>query len=707
MPDPQPSAASPSSKTLVLTSADLASAAPPQVPDHEMLRRVGEGAYGEVWLARNVMGTYRAVKIVYRSSFSDDRPYEREFAGIKNFEPISRAHVSQVDILHVGRNDTEGYFYYVMELADDAALDSGSSMPDSGCPASSIPHPEAYVPKTLKLDLTRRGRLPFDECLDLALALTTALEHLHQNGLMHRDIKPANIIFVNGQPKLADIGLVADVDATKSFVGTEGYIPPEGPTSPQADIYGLGKVLYEAATGRDRQDFPELPTNLGTAAEQARLVELNEVILKACANDTKHRYPNASEMNGDLLMLKANRSIKASRKLERRLALITRLCLAAIALTLLIAGSYYWVSERRAAKLHQETQFQKKENEQLNQLLSVIDPDGHMRRYAEEVKRQAAEDVKLRLPVVCSLSGGKLKALAQFAPHENSFAVVSAGGAILISDMAGKILRELSQPDERVSSIAYASDGRSIMGGTRSGKVFVWDLGSGAARMLFEKQGAPVSRVAWLANPNRGIAFLDKTGQEQSKYVQEIKTNPSGLVFDISSGRLLWSFFSFGRADFQALSASPDGKFVAMEEIPDMEPGIYLLDAASGKSVGKLFDEERTPLSVCVAPNSRTVAVGYAPYFLALWDSSTQKERLIEGHSNWVVSLAFSPDGKKLASGAGDSSARVWDVESGKELGRIRFDGQSTYVYSVSFSPDGSMLLAATAGKTIVVQTPK
>src|SRR5438046_826906 len=110
-----------SDKTVQLDPTAFVSSAPPQIPDHELLRRVGEGAYGEVWLARNVMGTYRAVKIVYRRSFSDERPYEREFAGIKRFEPISRAHASQVDILHVGRNDQAGYFYYVMELADDAA----------------------------------------------------------------------------------------------------------------------------------------------------------------------------------------------------------------------------------------------------------------------------------------------------------------------------------------------------------------------------------------------------------------------------------------------------------------------------------------------------------------------------------------------------------------------------------------------------------
>src|SRR5687767_1773882 len=94
---------------------------PPAIPDHELLRCIGRGSYGEVWLARNVMGAYRAVKIVYRDSFESDRPYEREFAGIKKFEPISRRHESQVDILHVGRNDQAGYFYYVMELADDVS----------------------------------------------------------------------------------------------------------------------------------------------------------------------------------------------------------------------------------------------------------------------------------------------------------------------------------------------------------------------------------------------------------------------------------------------------------------------------------------------------------------------------------------------------------------------------------------------------------
>src|SRR5262245_41596093 len=76
----------------------------PIIPDHTLLRRIGKGSYGEVWHARNVMGTPRAVKIVYRRVFDSDRPYEREFAGIRRFEPVSRSHPSQLNVLHVGRD---------------------------------------------------------------------------------------------------------------------------------------------------------------------------------------------------------------------------------------------------------------------------------------------------------------------------------------------------------------------------------------------------------------------------------------------------------------------------------------------------------------------------------------------------------------------------------------------------------------------------
>src|SRR6266487_2908174 len=64
----------------------------PRLSDYEFLRQIGGGSYGEVWLARNAVGTLRAIKVVYRQTFETDRPYDREFSGIKKFEPISRSH---------------------------------------------------------------------------------------------------------------------------------------------------------------------------------------------------------------------------------------------------------------------------------------------------------------------------------------------------------------------------------------------------------------------------------------------------------------------------------------------------------------------------------------------------------------------------------------------------------------------------------------
>src|SRR5207244_7380868 len=98
---------------------------------------------------------------------------------------------------------------------------------------------------------------PAEQSIRPGGVLTEALEALHTHGLTHRDIKPSNIIFTEGVPKLADIGLVA-ASGQQSFVGTEGYVPPEGPGTPQADLYSLGKLLYETCTGKDRLDFPEI-----------------------------------------------------------------------------------------------------------------------------------------------------------------------------------------------------------------------------------------------------------------------------------------------------------------------------------------------------------------------------------------------------------------------------------------------------------------
>ncbi len=261
--------------------------APLEIPDHDLIRQIGAGSYGEVWLVRNVLGSYRAAKFVERSAFPEARPFEREFGGVKKFEPVSRTHPNFVNILHVGRNESRGYFYCVMELADDLA--SGPEI-----------IPDKYAPRTLGGDLARRGRLPLSECLQIGLSLATALKHLHQHGLIHRDIKPSNIIFVNGVAKLADIGLVAAIDEAGTSLGTLGYVPRDEPAGPAADLYSLGMVIYEAGTGNPPSQFPELPGELAGIWDPIQFARFNEIILLDCESDPRKRFHSAEAMRAAL-----------------------------------------------------------------------------------------------------------------------------------------------------------------------------------------------------------------------------------------------------------------------------------------------------------------------------------------------------------------------------------------------------------------------
>src|ERR1051326_8467543 len=322
---------------------------PPSIADHTMIGRIGGGSYGDVWLARSTTGQLRAAKVVWRKNFSSERPYEREFHGIVQFEPISRSHPGVVNVLHVGRDDVAGCFFYVMELADSVSeqvgkwesekvgTDSRVALSPSHSLACS---PANYSPRTLSADLKFRGRLAVAEVLRLGVQLADALGHVHRHGLVHRDVKPSNVIFVRGQPKLADIGLVTSVPEARSFVGTEGFIPPEGPGTEKADLFALGRLLFEAATGRDRCEFPQLPPDLENwpAFERATLLELNEVLARLCAPNPADRHDNAAEVAGDLNLILAGRSVRRAYGIERRLRRATQISAAALAVVILATG---------------------------------------------------------------------------------------------------------------------------------------------------------------------------------------------------------------------------------------------------------------------------------------------------------------------------------------------------------------------------------
>lgn len=302
------------------------SSIPPRIVDHELIRTIAAGAYGEVWLGQTIAGTMRAVKIVRRDQHSSEKTFEREFNGLCKFEPVSRSHPALVDILNLGMLPDGGGFFYVMELADNL---------NAGAPR------ESYKPRTLRSEVQARGALPASEVVAIGLSLSSGLERLHAHGLVHRDVKPSNILFIGGEAKLADAGLVAGFDDARSLVGTAGYIAPEGPGSARADIYALGKTLYEAAFGKDRQDFPALPIDIASRADHALLLELNAILLRACATDPKDRYESAAQIRAEMGRLQDGRSIRRDRKVRRMYGAALKFAVAMI-----VVGAVIFFADR-------------------------------------------------------------------------------------------------------------------------------------------------------------------------------------------------------------------------------------------------------------------------------------------------------------------------------------------------------------------------
>jgi len=213
-------------------------------PEAEFLARVGEGAYGEVLLARFPGGAFRAVKYVAAADPSRAAAVARERRAVRLLasfadpaDPSAVLHPSLVPVLDRREGDGgTGPFAYAMPLADSLRPNWRAD-------------PEAYRPRTLASDLVSRRALPAGECLALAEALAGALDFLQRRCLVHRDVKPSNVLYLSGKPVLADPGLLADTREAESVVGTPGYVPDEQHGRFSADLYSLGVLLLEALTG--------------------------------------------------------------------------------------------------------------------------------------------------------------------------------------------------------------------------------------------------------------------------------------------------------------------------------------------------------------------------------------------------------------------------------------------------------------------------
>ncbi|MEI6077827.1 MAG: hypothetical protein WCS94_19755 [Verrucomicrobiota bacterium] len=330
-----------------------------------------------------------------------------------------------------------------------------------------------------------------------------------------------------------------------------------------------------------------------------------------------------------------------------------------------------------------------------------------MEAQAADVEKQQLEDKALALELICEVKDKTLTAVGCVSPTAAEFGVITVAGGVRLFDAEGKVIQEIQPPGQEITCLAFSPGGTELLAGTRSGALLIWDLARRSCITVCTNVGRNVGRVAWLGNDRVVWGGYQKYWAEGGTPVDHDK--PAGAVLMRGSGAVVWTFRGFVRNDFYSLAGAQDGSRLVVQEIPGQPRGAFLLDGVTGQILHTCYDREHGsgPLSVGISPDSKTLAVGYAPYDIILWHARTgERQKLLKGHGNWVVSLAFSADSRRLISGAGDSTARIWDVENGKEIGRVRFAGESSYVEGVGLAPKGDIAFALVNGHLIIAKVP-
>ena len=259
---------------------------------YEIIEKIGEGGMAEVYKAKcHLLNRYVAVKIL-KPEYAKDETFVKRFRR----EAQSAAALTHANIVSVYDVGAEGDInYIVMELLES---------------------------KTLKDYIEEHGAMPSDLVLKISAQIASALETAHKAHIIHRDIKPQNIVLnKNMVAKVTDFGIAkitnvpsATITSFGSTMGSVHYFSPEhakgGYTDEKSDIYSLGVVMYEMATGKlpfdadspvsvalkQIQEDPKPPIDVNPNVSPA----LNQIILKALQKSTALRYQNATEVISDI-----------------------------------------------------------------------------------------------------------------------------------------------------------------------------------------------------------------------------------------------------------------------------------------------------------------------------------------------------------------------------------------------------------------------
>ena len=255
--------------------------------DVNILQQNMKGGFGSVFIAEDHgLSRHVAIKILYKE-WKPER-MRREIDALRTFCSNQSIHSNLITIYSCF--ETEHYFCYTMECADNSAPAGEEYKPDSLC---------ARIDKAVA---EKSGPPSTEEIADFFHQLLDAVEYLHSQKLVHLDIKPDNILFVKGKLKLADYSLITRMeDVINKTCGTSGFVPPNqrhdlngGLDGVDQDLYALGVVLRNYAG--NSQTWDGVSSFSKELQAQPFYKKLNRFLLKACNACESERFHSVSEL---------------------------------------------------------------------------------------------------------------------------------------------------------------------------------------------------------------------------------------------------------------------------------------------------------------------------------------------------------------------------------------------------------------------------
>ncbi|MFO0804395.1 MAG: protein kinase [Gemmataceae bacterium] len=535
--------------------------------------------------------------------------------------------------------------------------------------------------ESLEQRLKRVGKLPPDEVAKIGQQAAAGLAAAHAGGLIHRDIKPGNILLEAGtdRVKLTDFGLARgfeDVRLTRTgFVaGTPLYMAPEQAHGEsidhRSDLFSLGSVLYEAATGRHPFEGKTPLAVLRRVADETQpsLQELDptfptwlsDVIDRLLEKNPADRFQTATEVakifevelarHGIALPPGCGKTSAYSKRTRKHicwktvsfrvLPLLLGIGIGALAMELWPAPKPETIyvngnGHGQIADPGPEPKFTIPGKSGPVWALAFT-PNGR-------TLAVGAEDGSINLFNLAEKEPVNFKTLARTGRHVWNIDISSDGKYLVapsddldveVYDISAYKVDSKFAPGASTKSAAFSPDGQFLITGDRSGSIMVWDRQTQIPREL---------------EGNRGTAHAVAVSPDSTQLAE---AGSNGAV-------MLWNL---KRAD-----AKPD-----------------TLEQHSGPVYGLAYSPDKE--------NPRLASAGWDGT-VRIWNPQRKEQlRVLKGHEGDVFGVSFGKGGKVVASASSDGTVRVWDVESGKELHVFRGNGRA--FHTVRFSPDGTTLVA-------------